>query len=99
MPWQVADLQRQVKKFQDEAHMWKAKFDSGEGGVSSEAMDEIKKKLSKQVRAVEDQLESAQSKASSADKDRRRLQAELEDAMVDAEKVRNFVCFLHTRKE
>ena len=79
--------------------MWKAKFDSGEGGVSSEAMDEIKKKLSKQVRAVEDQLESAQSKASSADKDRRRLQAELEDAMVDAEKVRNFVCFLHTRKE
>ena len=82
-----SDLQRAVKKAQDEAHMWKAKFDSGEGGVSGEAMDELKKKLSRQLRAVEEQLESATAKANSADKDRRRLQAELEDAMVDAEKV------------
>ena len=83
----ASDLQRAVKKAQDEAHMWKAKFDSGEGGVSSEALDELKKKLSRQLRAVEEQLESATAKANSADKDRRRLQAELEDSMVDAEKV------------
>ncbi len=84
----AGDLQRQVKKAQDEAHMWKAKFDSGEGGgVSSEAMDELKKKFMRQVRQVEEQLEAAQAKANSADKDRRRLQAELEDVMVDAEKV------------
>ena len=82
-----ADAQRAVKKAQDEAHMWKAKFDSGEGGVSGEAMDELKKKFMRQLRAVEEQMESAQSKANSADKDRRRLQAELEDVMVDAEKV------------
>ena len=84
---QVADAQRAIKKAQDEAHMWKAKFDSGEGGVSSEAMDDLKKKFMKQLRAVEEQMEAAQSKANSADKDRRRLQAELEDVMVDAEKV------------
>ena len=82
-----SDLQRAVKKAQDEAHMWKAKFDSGEGGVSGEAMDELKKKFMRQLRAVEEQMEAAQSKANSADKDRRRLQAELEDVMVDAEKV------------
>ena len=82
-----ADAQRAVKKAQDEAHMWKAKFDSGEGGVSGEAMDELKKKFMRQLRAVEEQMEAAQSKANSADKDRRRLQAELEDVMVDAEKV------------
>ena len=87
----AADLQRHVKKAQDEAHMWKAKFESGEGGVSGEALDELKKKLSRQLRAVEEQLEAAQSKANSADKDRRRLQAELEDAMVDGEKVKPLV--------
>ncbi len=83
----AGDLQRQIKKAQDEAHMWKSRFESGEGGVSSEAMDELKKKFQRQMRALEEQLEGAQSKANSADKDRRRLQAELEDVMVDAEKV------------
>ena len=86
----AADAQRLVKKAQDEAHMWKSRFESGEGGVSGEAMDELKKKFMRQLRAVEEQMESAQSKANSADKDRRRLQAELEDAMVDCEKVTAF---------
>ncbi len=66
-------MQRAVKKAQDEASMWKAKFDSGEGGVSSDVMDDLKKKLNKQLRAMEEQLESAQSRANSCDKDRSEL--------------------------
>lgn len=68
-------MQRAVKKAQDEASMWKAKFDSGEGGVSSDVMDDLKKKLNKQLRAMEEQLESAQSRANSCDKDRSEFKA------------------------
>ncbi len=51
-------------------------------------MDDLKKKFQKQLRAVEEQMEAAQSKANSADKDRRRLLAEVEDVSVEAERVR-----------
>ncbi len=55
--------------------------------MSSDVMDDLKKKFQKQLRAVEEQMEAAQSKANSADKDRRRLLAEVEDVSVEAEKV------------
>ena len=40
-----ADLARLLQKAQSEAQLWKRKFESGEGGVKAEEVDDIKKKL------------------------------------------------------
>jgi len=93
--WQVeeeqsgrADLQRLVQKANSEAALWKQKCESGEGGVRSEELDEIKKKFTARLMETESQLEAALSKAASMDKANHRLRAELEDMSVEVERVR-----------
>lgn len=82
-----ADLQRLLTKASNEAAMWRQKCESGEGGVRSEELEELKRKLNAKIQELESQLEAAQSKASSLEKVKTRLQGELEDLMVEVERV------------
>ena len=56
--------------------IWKRKCESGEGGVRSEEMDELKRKLNARLAEMEAQLEAAVSKASSLEKAKHRLHGE-----------------------
>lgn len=87
-----ADLQRLLTKANNEAALWRQKCESGEGGVRSEEMEELKRKLNAKIQELESQLEAAHSKASSLEKVKVRLQGELEDLMVEVERVRNHYC-------
>ena len=82
-----ADLQRLVQKANAEAATWKQKCESGEGGVSSEALDDLKRKLGAKLLETESQLEAAVTKASSLDKSNHRLKGELEDLTLEVERV------------
>ena len=83
-----ADLQRLVQKANGEATMWRQKCESGEGGVRSEELEEMKKKFTAKLMETESQLEAALSKAASMDKANHRLRAEMEDMSVEVERVR-----------
>jgi len=81
-----SDLQRLITKANTEAATWKQKFESGEGGVSSEALEDLKRKLSVKLNDTEAQLEAAVTKASNLDKVNHRLRGELEDLSVEVER-------------
>merc|ERR1712226_1574686 len=68
-----ADMQRLLQKANNEAQEWRRKFESGEGGVSGEALDDLKRKMNAKLADAESQMESALSKASSLDKLKHRL--------------------------
>jgi len=78
-----------VQKANAEMQQWKQKCERGEGGVRSEEMEEMKRKLTAKVQDAESQLEAATTKLSSLEKANHRLKAELEDATVEMERVRH----------
>jgi len=82
-----ADLQRLVQKANSEAAVWKQKCESGEGGVRSEELEEMKKKFTARLMDTESQLEAALSKAVGLDKTNHRLRSELEDLTIEVERV------------
>ena len=82
------DLQRLMTKANNEANVWRQKCQSGEGGVRSEELDEMKKKLSAKLAEMESSLDASNTKVASLDKVKTRLQNELEDVMVEVERVR-----------
>ena len=84
-----ADLQRALTKANNEVSVWRQKFESGEGGVRSEELDDLKRKMNAKLADAESQLEAAQSKCSSLEKAKNRLQGELEDVMIEMERVGN----------
>ena len=66
--------------------MWKQKFESGEGGVRSEEMEEMKRKLNARLQEAEQQLEAAHTKINSLEKVKGRLNGEIEDLMIEVER-------------
>ncbi len=84
---QRGDLQRHLTKANNEIQIWRRKFESGEGGVRSEELDDLKRKMNAKIQELESQLEGALSKASGLEKVRNRLQGELEDVMIEMERV------------
>jgi len=76
-----------LTKANNEMAVWRHKAESGEGGVRSEEMEELKRKMNAKVTELEAQLEAAQSKASSMEKVKNRLQGELEDLTIEVERV------------
>jgi chromosome segregation ATPase len=82
-----SDMQRVIQKVNAECQTWKHKVESGEGGVRSEEMDDLKKKLNAKLAEAESQMEAAQSKAASLDKHNNRLKGELEDLTIEVERV------------
>ena len=83
-----ADLQRAFSKTQSEAAEWRRKCESGEGGVRSEEMEDLKRKLTNKLIDAESELESLQAKINQLEKAKSRLAGELEDVMVEVERVR-----------
>jgi len=81
-----ADLQRLITKANQEAATWRQRFESGEGGVSSEALEELKRKLSVKLNETESLLEAATTKATGLEKANHRLRGELEDLSVEVER-------------
>lgn len=82
-----------LTKANSEAAMWKHKCESGEGGVRSEEMEELKRKFNAKIVELESQLEASQSKASSLEKVKSRLQGELDDLTVEVERVKLMLSF------
>lgn len=80
------DAQRMLTKANNEIAEWRRKFESGEGGVRSEELDDLKRKMQAKLNDVESQLEAALSKCGSMEKARNRLQGELEDVMIEMER-------------
>jgi len=56
-------------------------------GAAAAEVDEIKRRLNSKIQELTLQLEAAVAKASSSDKAKIRLQADLDDAMLEVEKV------------
>ena len=83
------ELQRLLSKANNEAATWRQKFESGEGSIKSEEMEEMKRKFNAKIAELEAQLEAALAKASSLEKVKNRLQGEMDDLMVEVDKVRH----------
>jgi len=82
-----ADLQRQLTRANNEAAAWKQKFESGEGGIRPEEMDELKKKLTARIQDGEAQLEATLAKVVGLEKAKNRSQMEVEALVAEVEKV------------
>ena len=82
-----SDVQRQLSKAQAEIQEWRRKFESGEGGVRSEELDDLKRKMNAKLAEAESQLEAALSKVSQLEKVKHRLNGEMEDLMIEVERV------------
>lgn len=81
------DLQRMLTKANNEIQEWRRKLQSGEGGVRSEEMDDLKRKMNAKLADAEAQLEAALAKVSSLEKVKHRLSGEMEDLMIEVERV------------
>lgn len=82
-----AELQKNLTKANNELAVLRQRFESGEGGVRSEEMEELRRKYNSKIQDLESQLEAALAKASGLEKARNRLQGELEDLSVEVERV------------
>jgi len=82
------ELQRLLAKANNEAAMWRQKCESGEGSIRAEEMEELKRKYNAKIAELEAQLEAALAKAASLEKVKNRLQGEMDDLMVEVDKVR-----------
>jgi len=82
------ELQRLLTKANNDAATWRQKCESGEGSIRSEEMDEMKRKFNAKIAELEAQLEAALAKAASLEKVKNRLQGEMDDLMVEVDKVR-----------
>ena len=71
----------------NEVAMWRHKCESGEGGVRSEEMDDMKRKLNAKLQDAEAQMEAALAKVSSLEKAKMKLSGELEDVVIEVERV------------
>ena len=90
-----SDQQRLLQKANAEAASWRQKAENGEGGVRSEEVEELKKKIGAKLLDTESQLEAALSKAASLEKNNNRLKGELEDLSIEVERVSSISRFSH----
>lgn len=82
-----AELQRQLTKTANESAMWRQKFESGEGSIRPEEVEELKRKFAARILDVEAQLEATLGKGLAMEKAKNRLQMEVETLIAEVEKV------------
>ena len=80
------DLQNKFSKASTEAQQWKSKYDI-EGASRVEELEEAKKKLAARVQEMEEALSAAETKAAGMEKVKNRMNEEVEDLLLDLEKV------------
>ena len=72
-----SDMQRMLTKATNEINEWRRKFESGEGGVRSEELDDLKRKMNAKLAEAESALEAAQAKVAQLEKVKHRLNGEM----------------------
>lgn len=82
-----AEAQRQLTKVAAESAAWRQKFESGEGNIKPEEVEELKRKFAGRVLDTEAQLEAMVGKVIALEKARSRTQLEIEALNAENEKV------------
>ena len=87
-----SELQRQLSKASNEVIQWRNKFEQ-EGTAAREELEESKRKLQAKFADAEQTAEAALLKVAQLEKAKSRLSGELEDLMIDVERVSIFYLF------
>ena len=84
-----SDLQRQLSKANNEVQQWRTKFEQ-EGTARADELEESRRKLQAKFADAEQTAEAALLKVAALEKAKSRLTGELEDLMIDVERVSFF---------
>ncbi|XP_018916899.1 paramyosin, long form isoform X2 [Bemisia tabaci] len=92
------DLERQLVKANGDAQGWKNKYDS-EAAARAEEVEELRRKYSARIQEQEEHIETLMVKLSNLEKQKSRLQSEVEVLIIDLEKANNTARDLQKRLE
>uniref|UniRef100_A0A803SKP6 Myosin heavy chain 16 n=1 Tax=Anolis carolinensis TaxID=28377 RepID=A0A803SKP6_ANOCA len=92
-----AELQRLVSKLNTEVTTWRTKYET-DAIQKTEELEETKRKLTARLQEAEETAESAQARVASMEKNKQRLQMEVEDLTLDLEKA-NAACAALDKKQ
>lgn len=92
------DLERQLVKSNGEVSHWRSKFEA-EAAARAEEIEEIRRKYSIRIQEQEEQIETLIAKISSIEKQKSRLQSEVEVLIIDLEKANGTARELQKRTE
>uniref|UniRef100_A0A1B0CJS7 Putative myosin class ii heavy chain n=1 Tax=Lutzomyia longipalpis TaxID=7200 RepID=A0A1B0CJS7_LUTLO len=79
------DLERQLVKMTGEAQQWRAKYDA-EAAARAEEIEELRRKYTARIQEQEEHIESLLVKLNNLEKQKSRLQSEVEVLIIDLEK-------------
>ncbi|KAB0796793.1 hypothetical protein PPYR_10854 [Photinus pyralis] len=92
------DLERQLVKSQGEVQIWKSKYDT-ECVAHAEEVEELRRKYNIRITEMEEHIESLLVKVNNLEKQKSRLQSEVEVLIIDLEKANNTARELQKRVE
>jgi len=92
------DLERQLSKVNADAMTWKSKYES-ECQAHTDEVEEIRRKLSAKTAEYEEAIEALINKTSALEKQKSRLQSEVEVLIIDLEKANSNALTLSKRVE
>ncbi|XP_026316039.1 paramyosin, long form-like [Hyposmocoma kahamanoa] len=92
------DLERQLVRSNGELQHWKSKFEA-EAAARAEEIEEIRRKYSIRIQEQEEQIETLIAKISNVEKQKSRLQSEVEVLIIDLEKANGTARELQKRTE
>lgn len=92
------DLERQLVKANGEVQHWRVKFEA-EASARAEEIEEIRRKYSIRIQEQEEQIETLIAKISNIEKQKSRLQSEVEVLIIDLEKANGTARELQKRTE
>lgn len=82
------DLERQLVKSQGETQVWKSKYET-ECAARAEEVEELRRKYTIRIQEQEEHIESLMVKVNNLEKQKSRLQSEVEVLIIDLEKANN----------
>ncbi|KAL0280228.1 UNVERIFIED_CONTAM: hypothetical protein PYX00_001588 [Menopon gallinae] len=92
------DLERQLVKANGEAQTWRSKYET-EAAARAEEVEEIRRKYTARIQEQEEHIESLVVKLNNLEKQKSRLQSEVEILIIDLEKANNTARELQKRVE
>ncbi|GAB6030577.1 hypothetical protein CHUAL_007439 [Chamberlinius hualienensis] len=92
------DLERQLSKANSDALMWKSKYEA-ECQSHADEVEELRRKLAAKIAEYEETIESLMNKCTALEKQKSRLQSEVEVLIIDLEKANSNVQALSKRVE
>lgn len=92
------DLERQLVKSQGEVQVWRSKYE-GEAAARAEEVEELRRKFNARIQEQEEHIEALLVKVNNLEKQKSRLQSEVEVLIIDLEKANNTARELQKRVE